>query len=405
MTLKLYGFSGSPYTWRVQLALEHKQVAYELETLSVSGGDARSAAFRALNPRGRVPVLVDLDYVLYESLAILAYIETRWPTPRLFGHAPRDTGTIWRVIAEYTSYLDEAVESFILPLYNGKVPSDVERVTHTLTEELGSLTDQLQRTKYLAGDELTAADLVVLPHVQSILRAASKPAAKALVLPFLPLAPPLDAWRLASRPCPITLARCQRTGAESAENDDDEPGVTPSSSTSLPTALRLVAAEHELADVVAAEVTAIVHAGLRDRERHIEVTGRRAAAARPVEVAVHPRREAGRRRGRRPMDRSIERAGRFAASGERRVEIERGAVVVVLAGVLAFDDHVAAERARARKVERDLLRVSEVRALRCFHCFRLRRAQRGACGRPDLNRLLLGRSVRTSNEGERENGE
>src|SRR3954462_4236936 len=56
MALVFHGASGSPYAWRVWLALEHKRIPYELRTLSFDKGDLKAAEFRALNPRGRVPV-------------------------------------------------------------------------------------------------------------------------------------------------------------------------------------------------------------------------------------------------------------------------------------------------------------------------------------------------------------
>lgn len=198
MTLELITIAGSPYGWRVQLALEHKGIPYRVRTLSLSAGELRTPAYLALNPRGRVPTLVDGDFTLSESLAILAYLEARWPEPPLLGTAPRDTGRIWRAIAEYTAYLDAAVEDFILPLYFGRAADEADKVraaAATIADELARYEAQLAAAPFLAGDELTAADLVVFPHVQSVLRAAGKDAARDLELPFLPLPPALAAWR------------------------------------------------------------------------------------------------------------------------------------------------------------------------------------------------------------------
>lgn len=196
--IELYTISGSPYGWRVQLALAHKQIAHEVKWLSVANNELQQPSYLALNPRGRVPTLVDGDLVLYESLAILAYLEAAWPVPPLLGTTPAETGQIWRVIAEYTAYLDPAVEAFILPLYFGTAAAktaELNAAARTIGDELGRLAEPLARTRYLAGDELTLADLVVLPHVQSILRAAGKPGASELALPFLPLPPPLADWK------------------------------------------------------------------------------------------------------------------------------------------------------------------------------------------------------------------
>jgi glutathione S-transferase len=72
--------TGQARPTRVWLALEHKGIPYHRKTLSFDAGDLRTAEFGALNPRRRVPVLVDDDFALTESAAIVEYIEERWPS-------------------------------------------------------------------------------------------------------------------------------------------------------------------------------------------------------------------------------------------------------------------------------------------------------------------------------------
>ncbi len=208
MALELTLILGSPYAWRVQLALEHKELPYTTRVLSMSAGELRSQEHLARSPRGKVPLLTDGDFIISESIAILAYLERRSPERPLFGVTAEETGTIWRHVSEYTAYVDEAVEAFILPVYFDRVAEEAERVRHaiaTLTVELATYDRLFRTSEYLAGPTLTAADFVVFPHVQSVLRAASKPAANTLELPFLPLAtkhPALAAWleRIARMP-------------------------------------------------------------------------------------------------------------------------------------------------------------------------------------------------------------
>ncbi len=67
------------------MALEHKGVPYELKMLTYDAGDLKRPQFLALNPRQRVPVLVEEGFSLYESAAIVEYVEDRWPSePRIF---------------------------------------------------------------------------------------------------------------------------------------------------------------------------------------------------------------------------------------------------------------------------------------------------------------------------------
>src|SRR6266852_191924 len=85
MALAFYYASGSPYAWRVWLALEHKGIPYERKTLSFDAGDLKTPEFAALNPRRKVPVIVDEGFALYESGAIVEYLEDKRPgEPRLF---------------------------------------------------------------------------------------------------------------------------------------------------------------------------------------------------------------------------------------------------------------------------------------------------------------------------------
>lgn len=73
----------SPPSWMIQLALEEKELPYETRLLSFSAGEHRSPEMLARNPRGTVPVLTDGPIALYESFAILEYLEFAYPDPPL----------------------------------------------------------------------------------------------------------------------------------------------------------------------------------------------------------------------------------------------------------------------------------------------------------------------------------
>src|SRR5436309_2204816 len=113
MAYELYWGSGGPYSWRVLLAFTIKGVPFESKLVQFSRGDHKTAEFLAMNPRGRVPVLKDGDRVIYESVAILSYIEALHPTPPLFGETAAQTAAIWQVVSEVDAYLGPLQEELV----------------------------------------------------------------------------------------------------------------------------------------------------------------------------------------------------------------------------------------------------------------------------------------------------
>lgn len=103
--MELYWGSGSIYAWRVMLVLLFKGEAFEDRLLSFRDRDHKQLGYTSLNPRAKVPTLVDGDVVITETNAILAYIErvrTRIP---VLGETPADTARIWQKLAEIDTYV------------------------------------------------------------------------------------------------------------------------------------------------------------------------------------------------------------------------------------------------------------------------------------------------------------
>lgn len=200
MALELYWGSGSPFAWRVMLTLEVKGLAYQSRLLEFSKGDHKAAGFLKLNPRGKVPLLKDDDFVLNESLAIMAYLDKKYPEPPLFGTSPEETGLIWRAVMETEAYLLSAGDKVIRPVFFGKGLDQTEKIqqaAQAVRQELQRIDRELSGSAWLVGKQISAADISLFPLVQTILRAARKDAAKSLKLELLPLAdtfPNLSAW-------------------------------------------------------------------------------------------------------------------------------------------------------------------------------------------------------------------
>jgi glutathione S-transferase len=190
MAIELYWGSGSPYAWRVQLALEVKRLEYRSHLLQFSEQEHRSPQMLAMNPRGRVPVLKDGDYVVYESLACLAYLERRYPEPPLFGRTAEEAGTIVRVISEYQAYVESRIMEVVSGLFLGQMDQRVEEITRAmqvLAAEARTIEARLAASDWLVGEHVSAADVVVFPGIMLLLRALEKREAGELRPQFLPV--------------------------------------------------------------------------------------------------------------------------------------------------------------------------------------------------------------------------
>ncbi len=171
MAVTFYYGSGSPYAWKVWLALEHKTIPYELKLLSFDRGDTKAPAFRALNPRGTVPTITDGKVTLWESNAIVEYLEERYREKPLLPTDLAARATIRRIAAEADNYLAPAVgKLFDATLYAKEPvePAEIAEIHRQLLEELARY-DALLSGDYLVG-ALSLADFAVFPHARLVRR-------------------------------------------------------------------------------------------------------------------------------------------------------------------------------------------------------------------------------------------
>jgi glutathione S-transferase len=200
MTITVYWASGSCPSWRVLLTLEHKQLAYESRLLEFSKREHKSAEHLAMNPRGKVPVIRDGEHSLYESIAIIAYLEAKFPERPVLGRTPVETGDVWRAISEVMAYVEPALDRVCIPIYRGTATEqvdDVRAAARSVAGELAPFERRLSTSAWLVGDGPTAADFALVPQMGHLVRAMSKPIAQDLDLELAPVAtrfPSLSAW-------------------------------------------------------------------------------------------------------------------------------------------------------------------------------------------------------------------
>src|SRR5688572_25808 len=126
--IEIYWASGSCNSWCVLLALTVKRVPHAGKLLQFSNKEHKTAEYLALNPRGKVPCIRDGQTVLYESLAILAYLEKKHPDPPLYGETPAEIGLITRLMAEQRFYVEPKLDALILPFYRGTAKEVAEQL-------------------------------------------------------------------------------------------------------------------------------------------------------------------------------------------------------------------------------------------------------------------------------------
>src|SRR5258705_7055477 len=156
--IEVFWGSGSQPSWSVLLTLEVKRVPYTSRLLSFSAGEHKTPEFLQLNPRHRVPVIRDGEYVLNESVAIIAYLERKFPEVPLLGRHAAETGRIWRAISEFQSYLRPALQDDVVrPIFFGKVAekrSEIDRSLPVVHDELANYEATLKARSWLVGDAI-----------------------------------------------------------------------------------------------------------------------------------------------------------------------------------------------------------------------------------------------------------
>lgn len=168
--ITFYFGSGSPYAWKVWLALEHKKLPYEAKRMSFDNGDLKTPEFTAINPRQKVPALVDNGFAMYESAAILEYLEDRYPDSgeRLWPRDVQARAIARRRAAEVVAYVDPINDKIFAELFDpaGKVPdvASIEAAKQALNGELARIEAWLDKD-YLAGEKLSGADFTLYPYL------------------------------------------------------------------------------------------------------------------------------------------------------------------------------------------------------------------------------------------------
>jgi maleylacetoacetate isomerase len=173
--MKLYTFFRSSASYRVRIALNLKGLGYEQVPIHLrrGGGEQFGAAYQAINPQSLVPALEDGGRIFTQSLAIMEYLEEKYPQPPLLPRDPADKAVV-RAMAL-------VIVCEVHPIQNLRVLQYVKREYHQTDDQVNRwaqhwinlglaaleqlIVGQPRRGKFCFGDTPTLADICLVPQL------------------------------------------------------------------------------------------------------------------------------------------------------------------------------------------------------------------------------------------------
>ncbi|KAI4305951.1 hypothetical protein L6164_029276 [Bauhinia variegata] len=181
MVVKVYGPLCAA-TKRVLVCLIEKEVEFETVHVDITKGEQKSPEYLKLQPFGVLPVIQDGDYTLYESRAIMRYYAEKYKSQgvELLGKTIEERGLV-------EEWLDVEATNFHPPIYNLAIqlmfspmvgitpnPKLIEESEAKLESVLNIYEERLSKSKYLAGDFFSLADISHLPFLDYLVNYMGK---------------------------------------------------------------------------------------------------------------------------------------------------------------------------------------------------------------------------------------
>ncbi|MDC0677564.1 glutathione S-transferase family protein [Sorangium atrum] len=162
--MKLYEFAPTR-SIRVRWALQELGVDFETVQVNLRAGENRRPEFLKLNPAGKLPVLVDGDLVLTESVAIVLYLAEKYPEKGLLPTDPRERAKVNQWLLFAATELEQplwriARNKFLYP-EDKRQPGDIPVACEDFKAMADVLEKHMDQRQFVVGDSVTVADLVM----------------------------------------------------------------------------------------------------------------------------------------------------------------------------------------------------------------------------------------------------
>jgi maleylpyruvate isomerase len=176
--MKVYGYWRSSAAYRLRIALALKNLSYEYASINLARGAQNEAEWGAVNPQNLVPVLEQDGDRLYQSLAIIEYLEEMHPQPPLLPHTPLERARVRSLALIVACEIHPLNNPRVLNYLTGRIGADEEQklawYAHWISAGFTALEKRLATERgtgvYCHGDAPSLADLCLVPQVANALR-------------------------------------------------------------------------------------------------------------------------------------------------------------------------------------------------------------------------------------------
>jgi maleylacetoacetate isomerase len=173
--MKLYTFFRSSASYRVRIALNLKGISCEQSPIHLrrGGGEQLTAAYKTINPQALVPALEDNGRILTQSLAIIEYLDEKYPSPPLLPKDPADKAVVRSmalvIACEVHPIQNLRVLNYVKATYNQTDEQVNQWAQHWIDLGLSALQElivaQPKRGRFCFGDTPTLADICLIPQL------------------------------------------------------------------------------------------------------------------------------------------------------------------------------------------------------------------------------------------------